>query len=97
MIFRHVAVVPVPSCTLIEDDVAGDVDALCRRVVEAVRLTAGFVPEHHHGLASVIQLLQVWRGDLGVSPATKDTKEVYIWLLTMPRLVRSTPVHAPCE
>ena len=49
---------PILARGLVEDDVAGDIEALLLRVIQAIRLASFLIPKHHHRAAAVIELLQ---------------------------------------
>ena len=50
---------PLPPCLLVEDGIATDEDAACRWIIDPVCLGARLIPDKNHGLAAVIELLQV--------------------------------------
>ena len=85
---------PLPAFSLVEDDVAGDVDAFLHRIIEPVRLAPGLVSEHHHRMRAVVKLLDTGARLLGIGLAAEYAQEVDARLGAMPALVRCDAVQA---
>ena len=79
---------PCPLCSLVEDDIAADVDASGHGVIDAIRLGDWLIPDEDHAAAAVIQLLQVQRGHLDVGDTPEHAEVMYPQHTPGPQLVR---------
>jgi hypothetical protein len=61
---------------LIKDNITGDDDTLVDRVVATVRLQPRFIADEDGLDAAIVQLLEVWMGDLDVHDTAEHVKVV---------------------
>ena len=88
---------PLPPCLFVEDDVSIDVDAACHWIIDPVSLGARLIPEKDHGLAAVVELLQVWPDVLDMGHAPECPQVMYRRCGPIPQLIWCFATSALCH
>ena len=85
---------PFPPRFLVKDNIAADVDAACRRIIDPVCLGSWLVADEDHGSTAIIELLHMWTSVLDVGYATEGPQVMYRRCGPVPQLVWCFPAGA---